>query len=399
MVKAAHRRHLKVVLDMELQYVASEHPWYVAAQRDPSSPEGKCLLPQSGFMGQRAVPSYDGSRVPIATVNTNNPEVLKTWEASFLYWAAPTGRPQDGVDGFRLDHMMDDLDNRHTNANMFERVWKPLEAEVRRAKPGTFFLAEQSDWGLGGAVFQQGGVDAAYAIPMYLALKSLDAAKLAQGIKDELAATPEGKTQFVFVEDHDVERYASVVQSDPKLLRLGAVFMLTSKGTPSIYYGQELGMKGIQLHGHSDGNDIPVRLAFRWSRQIDAPGTATWYGQGPWNDPSLSRSGDGISLEEERPDPDSLYSFYRKLIALRRHDKALTDGDERLLDGLPSGVVGFVRTQGQEQVKVLLNLGSAPASVNLSGVAFRDLLTGKPSGSVVDLQGHDFRILQSHVRT
>jgi alpha-amylase len=395
LVHDAHARHLKVVLDMEQQYVAGLHPWYVAAKDHPESPEAKYVDVTSGFLG-RAAHGYNGAVVPIATVNTSQPGVLDELKKVFIAWAAPEGRPQDGVDGFRLDHMMDDLDNRHQDTNMLAGFWVPIEEAVHSLKPKTFFVAEQSDWGLGIPQFEKGKVDAAYAIPLRFALVSFDPAKIDTELRREQEATPPGKTQLIFVEDHDVERYASVVNNDPARLRLGAVMMLTDKGTPSMYYGQELGMKGVQLRGHTDGNDIPVRLAFRWSKSLEAPGTATWYGAGPWADPAFSANGDGISVEEEEGCPDSLLNFYRRLIAIRKRSRALSSGAITFPSGHASNLISFTRQSGNETVIVAANFGPTAANLNVPAqMGFTDLWTGKAvSGGEIDVPAGGFRILR-----
>jgi len=393
LVHAAHRAGMKVILDMEEQFVASDHPWF----SDPTRITG------GGALGFREIPSYDGSRVPVSAVNTNNPTVVKGIRESFVYWANPPGRASDGVDGFRLDHMMDDLDNKHKNTDMYARFWIPLESAVRAKKPHSFFVAEQSDWGLGKTQFQQADVDATYAIPLrFVFLKALIGAppkekpyqtgELAKAYREEQEATPAGRTQLIFVENHDLERYASEVGSDPALLRLGAVFMLTAKGTPSIYYGQELGMKGVQVHGHTDGNDIPDRLAMPWNNRLDAPGIATWYGAGPWTEPGYSKDGDGISVEAEDQDPQSLLNFYRKLIHLRRTNSALSSGSEdysRVTDTL----IDVTRQSRTQRVRILINLSATP-DVILDTTRHRDLWTGAFLRGTIDVAAYGFRIIQ-----
>jgi len=395
LVHAAHRAGLKVVLDMEPQYVAGDHPWYIAANANPTGPDADRLA-GSGLMGLRTVPEYDGTKVPLATVDTNNSDVVKGITDCFLYWSSPPDRPDDGVDGFRLDHMMDDLDNRHINKDMLSRFWAPLEAAVKAKKPNTFFVAEQSDWGLGNDQFAKGNVDAVYAIPLrFVFLKALIGAppkekpyqpgELVKAYREELASTPEGKTQLIFTENHDIARYASEVKSDPDLLRLGAVFMLTAKGTPSIYYGQELGMTGTQLHGHDDGNDIPIRLAMPWTNSPSTTGTATWY------PPSYAQP-QTVSVGTEDYDRNSLLNFYRKLIRLRRTNPALSIGSEdasRTTDTL----IDLTRQSGRQTIRILINL--APNPIQLTDpAAQKDLWTAHKTGPTIAIPGHGFRIVE-----
>ena len=79
---------------------------------------------------------------------------------------------------------------------------------------------------------------------------------------------------------------------------------------------------------------IPSREAFRWQRDLLAPGSAIWYrhDRRAWN-ARYNRSDDGVSLQEEQADPDSLYHWYRKLLALRRARPELSEGSQRLVCG------------------------------------------------------------------
>jgi glycosidase len=343
-------------------------------------------------------------------VNTNNPDVVKGITDSFMYWVAPPGREQDGVDGFRLDHMMDDLDSKHTNVQMLTRFWSPLEAAVRAKKPNTFFVAEQSDWGLGHDQFEKGAVDAVYAIPLrFVFLKALVSAlkisppyqpgDLAKAYREEQAATPPGKTQLVFVENHDLPRYASQVNNDPNLLRLGAVFLLTAKGTPSIYYGQELGMLGSQVKGHNDGNDIPVRLAMPWTDHHTDPGIAVWYVDGPWTTPGYSKDGDGISVESEDRDPNSLLNFYRLLIRIRKSSPALSEGSEEY-SNVTDSLIDLIRESRRQRVRVLINLADR-ALEKSDPRAIRDVLTGEriDPRKVLAIAPHGFRLIEESLPT
>ena len=78
--------------------------------------------------------------------------------------------------------------------------------------------------------------------------------------------TPRGKNQIVFIENHDLDRSATVLNNVSKEKAAAAILLLIG-GIPSIYYGQELGMfgkGGFGIYGNTDGNDIPRREAFEW---------------------------------------------------------------------------------------------------------------------------------------
>src|SRR5690606_9630206 len=96
-------------------------------------------------------------------------------------------------------------------------------------------------------------------------------------------------------------RFSTSVGDDPDKLRVGAALNLLLPGIPSIYYGQEIGMRGSAgQYGPTDGNEIPVREAFEWYADTTGPGMALWYrNTGPWWTDSRLRPNDGISVAEQ----------------------------------------------------------------------------------------------------
>ena len=124
-------------------------------------------------------------------------------------------------------------------------------------------------------------MDAAFAFPLVSAIRSFDKTKIVAAIDKLEKAIPPGKHELVFVENHDMPRIASDPGITPEKLRTAATLAMLLKSTPLIYYGQELGMRGIQRPEYkSDEKDIGTREAFEWSAKIEAQGEATWY-KGP----------------------------------------------------------------------------------------------------------------------
>jgi glycosidase len=88
-------------------------------------------------------------------------------------------------------------------------------------------------------------------------------------------------------------------------------------------------------------------------------------------------------VARQRTDPDSLLSFYRRLIHLRRRTPALRDGTLNLVPRPPQDVLGFVRLAERERVLVLANMGNRPATVDGPGQRARILVsTGDRSGTL-----------------
>lgn len=394
-VRAAHARGLKVYLDQEIQYVAEGHPWWTGARGNPSSPDsGKILWNRPGnqdpepFLNQPAWEGFDGRHIGIAMVDMRRPEVKRYFEQLFLYWIDPhgDGSLRDGVDGFRIDHMMDDLDNKGRLTNLFADFWDPIFGAVRTRNPAARIMAEQADWGYGDDWLTRGNADLVFAFPLRGALTKLDKRDIVTALRETEKRTPAGKGQILFLENHDTDRFMTLVDGDPGRARIGAALNLLLRGEPLLYYGQELGMRGrTRTEGLTDANHIPLREAFRWKRDLEAPGSAIWYaGDKPWWTDRYSRTGDGVSVEEQTKRPGSLLNWYRALLALRARRAELRTGTQRLWCDDDSKLLCIERELGQAKSLILVNLGPSPARARLPddiGTGWTDLLR---AGDAVD---------------
>lgn len=418
-IRAAHALGLKVYLDQEFQYVAEGHPWWRDAVCQPKSKYADYLLWKDAghceaepFLNKAKWEGYDGRNIGIAMVNLSNPQVREYFRDLLLYWIDPhgDGSGRDGVDGLRIDHMMDDLDHKGLQKNLFADFWAPIFQALKTRRPALRILAEQADWGFGTAWLTDGHADAVFAFPLRGALVSLDKRQIVNTIHATDKATPAGKTQVIFLENHDVDRYMSEVHDDAAKARAGAAIALMLKGDPLIYYGQELGMRGTQPKNAgtsggvplTDAIGIPVREAFRWKADLDAPGSATWYrrNQHFW-DARFNRSNDGVSLQEEEDRPDSLYHWYVKLLALRHARPEISSGGQRVLCDDDSAVLCILREQGDRRTLLLVNLGKTAARPSLgstlpTGATWVDLLDHGKAGAVdATLEPMQVRILGS----
>ena len=234
-----------------------------------------------------------------------------------------------------------------------------------------------------------------FAFPLRNAILSLKRDSIAGTIAEMRRRTPPGKGQLVFIENHDMNRFASEVGGDARKERIGAALNILLDGTPLIYYGQEIGMKGRQNKTWgTDANDIPVREAFEWARRSDATGSADWYrGSGAWWTHRYAKDADGLSVEEEARDPSSLLSFYRRLLAIRRSRPELVSGDQRVVATDRADVLAVVRTTTEQGSLLLVNLTGTATTAALArdsipetvlGPRMRDLLSGNTEGTAGD---------------
>jgi alpha-amylase len=390
LVRAIHARGMKLYLDQEFQYVAYDHPWFRSAIGRSDSPYSDFFIfhgpkntqPESGVFNITIAQRFPGAQSGITTLNLNSPRV-RAWATSYLLdWVDPNrdGDFSDGVDGFRIDHMMDDLDNKHLLTGLFDNFWKPIFSKLRRTNPRLTIIAEQWDWGDGGDFLRRGGVDGAFAFPLTSAIRSFDKTKIVAAIGALDKAIPPGKHELTFVENHDMSRIASDPGITPNKLRTAATLMMALKGIPSIYYGQELGMRGTPRDSYkSDEREIGMREAFRWGARVEATGQANWY-KGPkdyWTQ-RFARDRDGISVAEEDGDPSSLLNHYRRLLALRAAHRALRSGAQRVV-ATNGNLLAVERTRGGERLLILANLSDTPGGYAAAGF---DLLSGKRVAAV-----------------
>ncbi len=378
LVKEIHRRGMKIYVDMETQYVTEHHLWWKDAVGNLQSPYRDYLLfegeahqtPATMAFDLRSLTSYDGSVTKITTVNLRDQKVLEYNKRLFAFFVDPNKdhKFDDGLDGFRLDHTMDNLDGKPALTNLFAVFWKPLLSHLKRLNPKLKNVAEQSDWkDYGFAYFKNTDVDRMFGFGLQAAIQAFDKQQLIAAADTILAKCPKGKEQIVFLENHDTDRFASIEKNSNKQ-KVAASLMLLIGGVPSIYYGQELGMLGVSTsYGNTDGNDVSRREAFDWYAAAAGKGMAIWYkDSGPWWDKTNLKANDGISLEEQRKDSQSLFNYYKSMIQLRQKFPALARGQYAVADNDNSKVFSFYRVFGKKKVLVIVNLSDLTQSATLS---------------------------------
>ncbi len=194
LVKAVHDRGMKIFIDQEIHYVTGQHRWFMESRNNPDSPFGDFVLyrdvanriPQTGFLGITDLPVWSGETIDHYTTNLDSERVKKYFLDYFSSWIDlnQDGDFSDGVDGFRIDHMMDDLDNKGILTNLFADFWAPLFKQLRKRNPDLEFIAEQADWTrYGEDYFSRGDVDKVFAFNLRNAIVAMDKQQLATTIE------------------------------------------------------------------------------------------------------------------------------------------------------------------------------------------------------------------------
>jgi len=401
-IKAVHQRGMKFLMDMETQYVQSGHPWFDDSYKNPASryddfvyysdPENQ--YPEQLFMPTRSelheFSAWPDKKYYIVHLNLNHQKVKKWMKDFYAFWVDPDGNGvfDDGVDGFRIDHIMDDLDNKGIFTNLYSNFWNPIFTRCKEINPNLFIVGEQANWTeYGDEMVHRSGADAAFSFPLRIAMAGeaatstmydegtrslirISPSKIHEAVIETLNRFPEGTYSVNFIENHDTDRWANIVGENNGLLRAAAVLNLLLPGVPSIYYGQELGVTGKIQEWGSDANHIPVREAFPWTPDPDTPGIALFYkNTGEWWDQSFFLTGgaERFALSLQQDDPESLWNLYRNLIALRKQYMPLRHGNYQPIVFDDDHVLAFAREWQGEKVIVVMNLSEKALKLDLTG--------------------------------
>jgi glycosidase len=415
MVEAAHGRGLKVMVDFVPNHTSDRHAWFVGSASSPASskrdwyvwrdprPDGS--LPNNWVSlfggpawqwhqasGQYYLHSFLASQPDL---NWRNPEVKTAMLDVLRFWM------QRGVDGFRIDVasriMKDPLLRDNPPASVidpdsfkFNPEWAATEhihdaahpdihqafREIRRVLdeyPDRFAVGEIHDWDWERWASYYGEGDELHMPFNFAPLRSgIDPAKLTDVILSMEAALPPGAWPNWVFGNHDEPRVATRLGWEQS--RAMAVLLLTLRGTPTLYYGDELGMVETEIAAEDQqdpyGRRVPgygrdgCRTPMQWTAAGNAgfsegPAGATWL---PVH-PDHRRH----NVESELADPGSHLQLYRRLLGLRRAEPALHAGAIEVLPG-PRQLLRFRRTHpGSVAYVVLANLSPTPVSQAIEG--------------------------------
>jgi alpha-glucosidase len=204
-----------------------------------------------------------------------------------------------------------------------------------------------------------------------------DAREIARAIDAYEDALPPGAWPNWVLGNHDRSRIASRV--GPQQARVAAMLLFTLRGTPTLYYGEEIGMRDvailpgrvqdpweINIPGLGLGRD-PERTPMQWDSTSNAGFTA---GR-PWL--PLADDFAQVNVAVQKKDPVSMLSLHRRLIKLRRAEPALELGDYAL-HHVDDRVLAYHRTLGDRRLLVALNLSAVPTSLEIGTDPARSIL-------------------------
>ncbi len=375
-MEECQKRDIHVILDLVINHSGVVHPWFTqAADYLRSIGDGepdltKCPYVDYYFFSREAHPGYNqvtGTNwyyesqfsPEMPDLNLGNPVVREELEAVMQFWL------DKGVAGFRLDAAKEFYSG---NATKNVEVLNWIQTAGESMKEDIYFVAEVWDSFATITRFYESGLTSMFNFPF----GNVDG-KIMSVIR--AAGNPSVVTTFAtalekadnaysgsnpdyidapFLSNHDIGRIAGFCAGDEYKTKLAGAMNVLMSGSAFIYYGEEIGMTG-------SGNDPSKRAPMYWNAARD---------NGTTDLPPecvLPDSYPFPSLEEQLNDDNSIYNYYRQLIAIRQALPVLSHGKTTAETALNVGCVSaFRKTWNEESCIVLMNVNSEAASVDLS---------------------------------
>ncbi len=375
LIAEAHARNIKVIVDLVINHTSIQHCWFLEAKKGADNPFRNFynwLAPQKiaelGIARREKTADsletnpwhwakndakndqekyYGMFWSGMADLNMDEPRVRKEIHDIGKFWL------NKGVDGFRMDaakHIYPDDEVAKTHA-----FWEEFRNEMETIKPDFYIVGEVWTTAERVAPFFRGlkanfNFDLSYGIQDIVVLGS-DSKGIVKMLLENYTIFEKHNSAFIdatMLTNHDQNRIGSVAEGNIQKLKLAANLLLTLPGNPFIYYGEELGMKGIKP-------DEGIREAFLWdTRKQDKDRTN-------WRKPKYNTDSRTLPLTQQKADANSMYNHYRKLIHLRNSQPALHQVSPPNLRESPVSVssnklVAFVRPHESGDLLIVQNI-------------------------------------------
>ncbi|HMB23969.1 MAG TPA: maltose alpha-D-glucosyltransferase, partial [Anaerolineales bacterium] len=414
LVEAAHRRDIRIIMDLVLNHTSDQHPWFQASRADRNSPY------REYYVWSDTDQQYKDARIIFLDTEPSN----WTWDeqAGQYYWHRFYASQPDlnydspkvqeemlkvaafwlelGIDGFRADAVPYLFEREGTNCENLPETHtylKKLRTFIDDNYPGRILLCEANQWPEDvrpyfgdGDEFQMG-----FHFPImpriYMALKKGRGEDML-AILRRTPPIPENCQWCIFLRNHDEltlemvteeerqwmweqyapeqrmrlnlgirRRLAPLLDKDERKIRLAYSLLFTLPGSPILYYGDEIGMgDNIWL---DDRNG--VRTPMQWEA-----GPAAGFSEAPLQSlyapviESETYNPQRVNVASRRADPDSLWHVIRKMIAIRQQHSTFGWGSFEWIDLSNNSIAAFQRTHSEETIFSIHNLSDTKQKVS-----------------------------------
>lgn len=411
LIAEVHKRDMKIVFDMVMNHTSIEHAWFKESRSSYDNPKAdwylwrdkpnnwKSMTGGSGWhYAEERNQYYWSSFLPFQPdLNYRNSEVRKTMFDTIRFWLGK------GVDGFRLDIFNVIYKDAEFRDNPFAFQLAPTEtnpsgffqeAKYTLNQPESFSFAKElravcDEFGeklLLGEISGDRettrkflGKETNNALTLTFDFDMLTfkftAEYFGELIRKIEAHLPDPFMPVYVFGNHDRRRSINRLEDDLQKAKLIHMLQLTVRGVPCMYYGEEIGMTNLKqpfataldpiahkfkfiptflfdLIGLTVNRD-EVRTPMQWDGTRNAGFSSaekTWL--------PVHKNYTSINVEVESKDADSLLNTIRALMKIRRTEKSLQEGTLEIMEGLPNGVLGYIREFKSEKLIILLNFDS-----------------------------------------
>lgn len=437
-LEEVHKRGMYLILDLVLNHTSDQHRWFIESRSSKENPKrdwyiwhkGKGDLPPNNWFS-----TFGGSAWELDPItneyyyhffykeqpdlNWNNPQVKDAMFNMVRFWL------ELGVDGFRLDAIgtiyedetYPDQPVQATLEEMYRRerlaktpeghaaVMKDYEAmfQYQHDQPGVHELMKELRQVVNeyenrvmvgetdDIAFYGTGDDELHLNFNFPLMRTnrFTPQHVRANQEERLSGLPNGAWPCNTLGNHDSPRMRSQYGDgvhDEAIARVNLMMLLTLKGTPFLYNGEEFGMSNVHIHSLKDFVD-PIGITY-YHLEKDLMGTdeetairvaaehSRDKGRNPLQWSSAPNGGfcpaevkpwlpmnpdfaDGVNYKDEVRHQDSTWNYYRSLIAWRKKSTALMLGEQQFIETGNDALLGYTRSQGAEVCLVLLNMGDA----------------------------------------
>ncbi|MCU1387929.1 MAG: alpha amylase, catalytic subdomain [Ilumatobacteraceae bacterium] len=450
-LKAAHDRGLKVIVELVMNHTSDQHPWFQRARRAPAGSRYRDF-----YVWSDTTEKYDDARIIFQDFETSN----WSWDpvAQSYYWHRFYHHQPDlnfdsidvkremfrifdkwfklGVDGVRLDAVPYLFEREGTDCENLPETHeflRELRAHMDERYPGRMLLAEANQWPEDAVEYFGDGDEChmAFHFPLmprlFLGLQMESRTPIVD-ILEQTPALPDGCQWALFLRNHDeltlemvtdeerdymYRRYAgdprmrvnvgirrrlsTLLQDDRRKVELLNALLLSLPGTPTIYYGDEIGMGDNVYLGDRDS----VRTPMQWSGDRNA-------GFSPGDPQRLflplitdsQHHYESINVEAQRKNPSSLWWWMRRMIAMRQRNPVFARGDMTVVESDNTKVLTFLRSlpdrdgEHWDDVLVVANLSRHAQQVNIPLADYRGVSPVELAGGAVlsPIDDRDYRL-------
>lgn len=403
LLREVHAREMKLLLDLVPNHTSDEHPWFRESRSSKDNPKRDWYLwydaKPDGSEPNNWLSVFGGSawewdekteqyyyhafHKKQPDLNWRNPEVQAAMLDVMRFWL------DKGVDGFRVDVMWHMIKDAQLRDNPENPAYNPLELPYRQLLPiystdqpevheivrmmreltdnykervliGEIYLPVRQ------LVTYYGTDNKGAHLPFNFQLLTLpwDAQQLAAAIAEYEGALPPGGWPNWVLSNHDKIRIASRVGKSQA--KVAAMLLLTLRGTPTLYYGDELGMRDVPIPPDEvqdpQGLNMPdmnlSRDPARTPMQWDSSEYAGFSDVKPWL--RLPENYRRINVEVQQQNPYSMLALHKKLIELRQQESALSVGSYIPVFS-DIQLIAYIREAEAQRFLIVLNLSHRPA--------------------------------------